>query len=70
MPIRIAWFPPELIKVTMKERVDNNQCRMSDSALETLNNFIAGSTVLTPVQYMHSHNGVCKVIHDNSCIQA
>lgn len=52
-------------KLIMKERVENDQCRMCGSALETLDHLISGCTVMAPVQYITRHNAVCKVIHQN-----
>lgn len=43
-------------KLIKKERMENDECRMCGSAIETLHQLISGCTVI--VQYMDRHNAV------------
>lgn len=52
-------------KLIMKQRMNNDQCRISHSALETLDYFMSGFTVMALVKCMNRHNAVYKKVRQH-----
>lgn len=50
-----------LKKLIMKQQVENIQCRICDSELETLGHLISACNVMTLVHFKHWYNAVYKV---------
>lgn len=59
-----------LLLLIMKERLENHQCRMYDSVLETWDQLSFSYTLTAPVQYTKGCNIVCRIIHKNFFIQS
>lgn len=57
-------------KLIMKERLEEDQCRMYDSVLETLDQLSFSYTLTALVQCTKRRNVVCRMIHQNFFIQA
>lgn len=51
----------------LKLNIPTDLCRVCGQKPETINHIIGGCSVIAPKEYLHRHNSIAKIIHQNYC---